>query len=75
MNTKEALTYFDQIELLYKDLKHGRKKPNMPDILDNFCKIMNGNEVFIDFKFFKLVGTPETYTTLIQYITNTIKKY
>jgi hypothetical protein len=74
MNTEQALTYFNGIEVLYKDLKHGRKKPNMSDILDNFCRIINENEVFIDFKFFKLVGTPETYTTLIQYITNTIQK-
>jgi len=74
MNAKDVLTYFDKIEVEYKDLKHGRKKPNMPDILDNFCRIINENEVFIDFKFFKLVGTPETYTTLIQYITNTIQK-
>jgi hypothetical protein len=74
MNKAEALAYFNGIEVIYKDLKHGRKKPNMPDILNNFCKIINGNEVFIDFKFFKLVGTPETYSTLIQYITNTIQK-
>ena len=74
MNKVDALAYFNGIEVFYKDLKHGRKKPNMADILDNFCKIINGNEVFIDFKFFKLIGTPETYTTLIQYITNTIQK-
>jgi len=74
MNNTQIIQYFNTIELLYKDMKHGRKKLDMKEILENFCKIANENEVAIDFKFFKLIACEQTYPTLIQYITNTIQK-
>lgn len=72
-NTPTMMNYYSINEENYKKLKRGQVKPFIPDIMKNFCRTINNNEVVIDFKFFKFIASNDTYLLLIQYINDTIQ--